>query len=628
MTRQFIAPTRFTAVDGVSPVLDRMSRSAANFANAAESAAARAERKFRKIGNAAENVAKKSAIIGIAVAAPLVLAAKSAIDFEDKMADVAKVANVTLGSGEFLALGEQAKNLGVFLGVGAKEAAGLMQNLAQGGVSIKDLDTVSRIAGKVGVAFGVSADIAGEAFIKTQNALGGTIASTEKLMDALNYLGNTTAASSANLIEFMSSGGSSAARAAGATGEAVAAMGAQLISMGKSSAESATILERFTKNALNLAPLRATFDKAGGGAEGMMAIIEKGSKLSGKAQDAYFRQFGEYGLSVQLLAKNFDQLKSTVASATDTTLTANSVNNEFANRTATTAFKMQEAKARVENLAIGIGSQLLPVIANLLEKITPVIESIMKWTKENPKLTNTLVLGAAAFAALAFAVSGVSMVVAVFSKVAAASTTVQWLWNAAMTANPIGLVIVGVAALIALIAAIIVKWDDWGAAVSIFLGPLGMVISLFMSFREHWEKIKAAFKTGGILEGLKAIGKVILDALLKPVQQLFEILSKLPLVGDKFANAAAKIQEKRSAMWSNASGLDANGQVITPQIQGEVMPALNPMASMQQGITNSIERTNNASVDLNINDPNNRVKPTITSGNVNINTTSTLAWGQ
>src|SRR5690554_6567225 len=113
--------------------------------------------------------------------------------------------------------------------------------------------------------------MAGEAFIKTRNALGGTIESTSKLMDSINYLGNTTAASSAQIITFMSNGGSAVARAMGASGESVAGVAAQLISMGTSAEEAATVMERFTKTVLQQKDMRAIFDKAGGGAEGMMA---------------------------------------------------------------------------------------------------------------------------------------------------------------------------------------------------------------------------------------------------------------------------------------------------------------------------------------------------------------------
>lgn len=49
------------------------------------------------------------------------------------------------------------------------------------------------------------------------------------------------------------------------------------------------------------------------------------------------------------------------------------------------------------------------------------------------------------------------------------NTAAQWLWNAAMNANPIGLIIAAIVALIAIVVVAIKHWDDWGAALMVFL---------------------------------------------------------------------------------------------------------------------------------------------------------------
>jgi TP901 family phage tail tape measure protein len=425
----YTVPAIFKAIDKMSAPLRKMELATMSLADRANYNMYRAERSFNKAGEAAFATGRKTGAAGIAMAIPLGLAAKAAVDFEDKMADVAKVAGVSLGSDEFNSLAEQAKKLGIFLGVDATEAAGLMQNLAQGGVAIKDLDQVSRIAGKVGVAFGVSADIAGEAFIKTQNALGGTIETTEKLMDTINYLGNTMAASSEQILTFMASGGSGVARAAGASGDAVAAMGASLIAMGKSAEESGTVMERFIKTALMSKDLRPVFDKAGGGSAGMMAIIEKGAKLSGAAQDAYFQQFGQYGLTIQLLAKNFDGLQKTVSNATNATNTSGSVMQEFENRTNTTAFKLGQMKSQAMTLAIGLGTTLLPIINDIVKSATPVIEKFTAWVSANKPLVTTIAKLAVGLTGAMFVISGLSFAFGALTKTIYLAKGVMALYN-------------------------------------------------------------------------------------------------------------------------------------------------------------------------------------------------------
>ena len=95
--------------------------------------------------------------------------------------------------------------------------------------------------------------------------------------------------------------------------------------------------------------------------------------------------------------------------------------------------------------------------------------------------------------------------------------------NGIMLLNPIGLVVAAIVALVAIVVIAISKWDEWGAALMVFLGPVGMVISAFKSIYDHWESIKTAFQTDGILGSLKRIGIVLLDAVLKPLQQILEL---------------------------------------------------------------------------------------------------------
>jgi len=70
---------------------------------------------------------------------------------------------------------------------------------------------------------------------------------------------------------------------------------------------------------------------------------------------------------------------------------------------------------------------------------------------------------------------------------AKAAAAAQWLWNAAMAANPIGLIILGIAALI---AAIILLWKNWDKVTKFF--------------KEAWHNIKMFFLQGvaSILESL------------------------------------------------------------------------------------------------------------------------------
>lgn len=134
-------------------------------------------------------------------------------------------------------------------------------------------------------------------------------------------------------------------------------------------------------------------------------------------------------------------------------------------------------------------------------------------------------------------------------------TAAQWLLNAALMANPFGLVIGLIAGLVAVVALVIGKYEQWSGVLTMLLGPLGLVINLVVSFKNHWASIKNAFSAGGMIAGLKRIGFVLIDALLMPVQSLLNLLAKIPGLSNLAASGAAKIAAIRER-------LDKGTQVI------------------------------------------------------------------
>jgi TP901 family phage tail tape measure protein len=118
------------------------------------------------------------------------------------------------------------------------------------------------------------------------------------------------------------------------------------------------------------------------------------------------------------------------------------------------------------------------------------------------------------------------------------TTTATSLWagaqmvlNAVMTANPIGLVIAAIIGLVALVYVAIQHFDQWGSAILFLMGPFGMLINVIMSVKDHWDSMVNAFKSDGIVGGLKRIGLVLLDAVMKPLQQILEVVAKVDPTG-------------------------------------------------------------------------------------------------
>lgn len=225
------------------------------------------------------------------------------------------------------------------------------------------------------------------------------------------------------------------------------------------------------------------------------------------------------------------------------------------------------AQNNLKATMIKIGEAILPMLAKAIQFITPLFE----WIYKN--------------------VDWLIPVFGTFAGVLGVVTVATWAWNAALAANPVGLIIAGVAALIALIVVAIKKFDQWGAGILAFLGPIGWLIIAIKTLYKHWDSIKKAFTDGGIIEGLKRIGMAILDMLLVPVQQLLEILSYIPGLGHLAQKGADVIKEFRGKLQPS----DNKKEETTEEPEEDNPFSLNPkeVGANPLGVT-----TNNANKQL------------------------------
>lgn len=212
--------------------------------------------------------------------------------------------------------------------------------------------------------------------------------------------------------------------------------------------------------------------------------------------------------------------------------------------------KMKELfNNRLEAVFTKLGEKVIPFLAGIFDMLAPALEFVYNNFDDLATLIATVVPVAGglmiffkiqkAFQAAAKATKGL--------------TVAQWLLNFAMNANPIGLIILGITALVTLIVFAIKKFDDWGSVVLNMLGPIGMFINAIMMIKRHWDSIVNAFKSDGIIGGLKRIGLVLLDVLMHPFQRILGWIAKL--TGWKWAeNAKNQVEEFRTKM-----------ELVTPQ---------------------------------------------------------------
>lgn len=149
---------------------------------------------------------------------------------------------------------------------------------------------------------------------------------------------------------------------------------------------------------------------------------------------------------------------------------------------------MDKVKQKFQEISLAAGSFLTPLepILGAMTALGPVM------------LFFSTSAGTAAVKTAAHTAALIAHGVAVAAtKVAiGAATAAQWLWNAAMSANPIGLIIIAIAALIAAIVLIAKNWDTirektvevWNAIVGFLKGIWNGIVGFF---KENWDKILA-----------------------------------------------------------------------------------------------------------------------------------------
>lgn len=123
------------------------------------------------------------------------------------------------------------------------------------------------------------------------------------------------------------------------------------------------------------------------------------------------------------------------------------------------------------------------------------------------------------------------------------------------------------------------------------IGPMGYVISAIKEVANNWELVKAAFKDGGFLNGIKAIGLSLLSGVLAPIQSLLELLSNIPGLGHLAGLGAEKIGELRSNLQTSieASAVaPVTNRDATMISREESVSTANVNIGLEKGLTGTV----------------------------------------
>lgn len=174
--------------------------------------------------------------------------------------------------------------------------------------------------------------------------------------------------------------------------------------------------------------------------------------------------------------------------------------------TATSQEKMAVAFGETQE---AVGGLLLPV----LEKLAPILLEVAKFVQENVNWLGPLA-------------AGIGIVVAA-----------QWAWNAAAAANPLTLIVLAIAAVIAGIVLLVKNWDkvtrafraafdwirgNWPLLLGILTGPIGLAVVWIV---KNWDRVRDAF--AAVWDFVKRTAGDLEDAITAPYRAAWQLISSI-----------------------------------------------------------------------------------------------------
>jgi TP901 family phage tail tape measure protein len=366
---------------------------------AIESATLRAGAALERLQTAASLTAA-----GAALTAPLALATGAAMRFEDAFADVRKVVDAPLPA--LQALQRELLALTRAIPMSATELTQIAAAAGQAGIPFGELVRFTRDAARVGVAFGITAQEAGDALAKLRNVLELTQPQVMRVADAINYLSNNMAATAPEIMEVLRRVGGTG-KLLGLTGQQVAAFGASLLALGTAPQVAATGLNALFQRLATAPAQPKAFQEAlarlGLTARGLQealrrdaagAILDFLNRLRAAPDQLTLLTdlFGmEYADDIAKLVGSLGTLRTALGLVADPARYTGSVLQEFQNRSQTLKNQLQLLRNALERVWIVLGNALLPIVTPVVERLTGLIHRVSDLLERFPLLRGAVV---------------------------------------------------------------------------------------------------------------------------------------------------------------------------------------------------------------------------------------------
>lgn len=328
---------------------------------------------------------------------------KQAMQMEDAMAEIKKVVDFTSPDG-LQKMQAALEKMSLSIPITAEGLAKITAAAGQAGIAEKDLIRFTETAAKMGVAFDISAEEAGEMMAKWRSGMNLTQDQVESLADATNALSNNNAAMAKQVGEALKRYGA-LGKVAGLTEKQTAAMAATIIGAGAEAEVAATGMNAFmralTKGGSMTDLQKAAFGNLGFDALQLQKDVQKNApktifavleavktKLPKELQMQYLTaMFGEEGArAMGPMLANTEKLRENFDLVAESEKYAGSMEKEFLSRSATTSNALELASNAMSYFARAVGDPMLGTLKERALDFVKLGEAAGTWIKENQTL--------------------------------------------------------------------------------------------------------------------------------------------------------------------------------------------------------------------------------------------------
>jgi hypothetical protein len=612
-SKSFTIPTIFTAVDNMSATIAGIHKSMQNFANKTNVGLARAERGFRGLLSPIAAVNRLLGGFGIFIGGYTIYRTIAGLitifsTFEQANANLAAIMGTTVQQN--IALSNSAKQLGLTTSKTATEVVGLQIELAKLGFTQEQILNMSRAIVQGSVALDASLDrtaLLTGAMTRTFQNFSKTGSDTQHIMDVMALAANDTALDFKKLETGLPIVGG-AANAVGLSFERTVALLGALSNAGIDASMSATALRNILIDSRRKGH---TYDQ-------VLSNIARHVDTLTPAFDKFGRRTA---VSAQILVQN---LKSVEVEAQRLTKVQSGYVDLIATKRLDTYIgSVTLLKAAYQGLVLSIedGTNGYAKFLTNLNKTARAFLLILTNTpaarEELVRMNNNIVDAAYRWMSWLKILGTLIGVFAVLRTALYIATTAQWLFNAAMSANPVGMIIVTITALITYLRIATENWDSFGQAMTINLGIAGAIFTVFKNIYDQWSKLEMSFKSYGVKGFFVELGLIISKSIVTPIKQLFETLSSIPGLGflaksasgfgkteqilDKYINSIGKAKPNISLP---GEALGAT-QTFNPQnVAPEWRQIFDPNYARQQMLIQRMETTQRQQTTIELKAPN------------------------